>query len=112
LRNAQGQVHICLTRNRAHFPDCKADPSALKHSMSAGQGQLKLRHVPPGDYALAVVHDENSNGRLDTIAKIPREGFGFSRNPAIRFGAPSFKDVRFSLHPGTNGLVVRMRYLL
>ena len=36
----------------------------------------------------SLLHDENENSKLDTMLKIPKEGFGFSRNPAIRMGPP------------------------
>lgn len=64
-----------------------------------------------GDYALALVHDENGNGRMDTFLGMPREGFGFSRDAPVRFGPPRFEDARFALE-GSQTLVVTMRYLL
>jgi uncharacterized protein (DUF2141 family) len=68
--------------------------------------------VAPGDYALALLHDENGNGKLDSFAMIPKEGFGFSNNPKIRFGAPRFAETRFAVGAGTTRQTVRMRYLL
>ena len=65
-----------------------------------------------GDYAVAVIHDENSNDKLDTFAGIPREGFGFSRNPPIRFGAPRFAAARFALTVMPKQQQIRMRYIL
>jgi uncharacterized protein (DUF2141 family) len=60
---------------------------------------------------VAVIHDENSNNRLDTFAGIPREGFGFSRNPAIRFGPPRFAAARFVLDSDAEAQQVQMRYI-
>jgi uncharacterized protein (DUF2141 family) len=106
-------VHACLTRDQAHFPDCKADPRAFRLSAPAGEaGQLHFRDLPSGTYAVAVVHDENANGRLDTFAKIPREGYGFSRNAPVRFGPPEFGEASFRLTPGRNIQVIRVRYIL
>lgn len=113
LRNEKGLVHACLTMDPAHFPDCKGDPSALRLTVPASEaGELNFRLSMQSNYALSIIHDENGNGRLDTFAKIPREGFGFSRNPPIRFGPPKFDDVSFALSPGGNLQVVRIRYLL
>jgi uncharacterized protein (DUF2141 family) len=34
--------------------------------------------IKPGNYAIAVIHDENRNGELDTnMFGIPKEGYGF-----------------------------------
>jgi uncharacterized protein (DUF2141 family) len=112
LRNQRGVLHLCLTRNPAHFPDCGSDPQALKRTIAAGGGPIRFGGIAPGGYALSVFHDENRNGRLDTLLGIPREGFGFSRNPVIRFGAPRFGQVSIDLGPGFARQTVRMQYLL
>jgi uncharacterized protein (DUF2141 family) len=114
LRNAKGMVHLCLTANPTFFPDCEGDPKAVKKSMPApgGTGTVMLANVSPGAYALSVFHDENGNTKFDTFLKIPKEGFGFSRNPAVRFGAPKFAQVRFEVGAGIARQTVRMQYLL
>jgi uncharacterized protein (DUF2141 family) len=113
LRSGRGVVHLCLTANPRHFPDCAADPRARKSSMPAAAGKaVTLPGVAPGAYALSVFHDENANTRFDTFLKVPKEGFGFSRNPAVRFGAPKFSQVRFEVGPGITRQTVRMQYLL
>jgi uncharacterized protein (DUF2141 family) len=112
LRNHRGTVHACLTRNPKHFPNCQGDPLALKQTVRADGGHVEFRDVPPGRYALSVFHDENSNHKLDTFLGIPREGFGFSRNPVIRVGPPRFDKVSIELAPGLAHANVRMQYLL
>ena len=112
LRNHRGTVHACLTRNPKYFPDCKKDPLALKQTIQADGGHVKFRDIPPGRYALSVFHDENSNHKLDTFLGIPREGFGFSRNPVIRVGPPRFDKVSIELTPGLARASIRMQYLL
>ena len=73
-------------------------PAPSRRSVAAAAPRRRASPaLPRGDYALAVIHDENGNARLDTIAGIPREGFGFSRNPPIRFGPPRFAAARFDL---------------
>ena len=85
----------------------------MKRSVPAAQaGAIRIGGMAPGTYALAVIHDENGNGRLDKFMAIPREGFGFSRNPAIRMGPPRFEEVRFEAASGRVHQTVRMRYLL
>jgi len=112
LRNAHGMVRLCLTRNPAHFPDCNGDPAALKRSVPAARVRSIRLAAAPGTWALAVIHDENGNGRLDTSLGIPREGFGFSNNPRIWFGPPSFAAARFLLPAGGAALNVTMKYML
>ncbi len=113
LRNLNGEVRLCLTRNPAHFPGCDGDPAAVTRSVPAGAaGLIRVQGVSSGVYALSVIHDENNNRRLDTFLAIPREGFAFSRNPRLRMGPPSFDEVRFPVSGGRVPQVVRMTYLL
>lgn len=112
LRNTRGIVQACLTRNPAHFPDCSADPQALRQTVPASVRQLQFGNIPAGRYAVSVFHDENANQKLDTLLGIPREGFGFSRNPVIRFGPPRFEKVSIDVSPGFTRISVRMQYLL
>jgi len=113
LRNAKGLVHVCLTASPAHFPECAADPQARKLSVPAAKAAtVTMAGVRPGAYALSIFHDENGNTKFDTFLKVPKEGFGFSRNPVIRFGAPKFSQVRFEVGEGIARETVQMQYLL
>ncbi|WP_235528223.1 DUF2141 domain-containing protein [Sphingomonas sp. Leaf231] len=112
LRSAKGMIRICLTADPANFPRCVDDGDAVKRSVPAGQHSVRFAALPRGAYAVAVIHDENGNAKLDTFAGIPKEGFGFSRNPAIRFGPPRFDSARFTLASDAEEQQVKMRYML
>ncbi|MFM9979143.1 MAG: DUF2141 domain-containing protein [Sphingomonadaceae bacterium] len=112
FRSAKGQVLACLTTRPDRFPDCQRDPEARRFTLpTAHAAELRFADLPSGQYALALIHDENGNGKLDTLMGIPREGFGFSRNPAIRFGPPKFAEARVTVTAGTADENVRMKYL-
>ncbi len=112
LRDHKGELRLCLTANPRKFPSCVGDPRAIARSVPATQTRLGFAALPQGDWAVAVIHDANGNAKLDTLMGIPREGFGFSNNPTIRFGAPSFSAARFTLGAGGESETVKMRYLL
>jgi len=112
LRSAKGVIRLCLTAAPTNFPKCVDDREAVTRSVPAGAPLLDLGLLPHGDYAIAVIHDENANKKLDTFAGIPREGFGFSNNPAILFGPPSFSAARFTLGGDAETQQVHMRYML
>lgn len=111
LRNAKGMLRLCLTADPKNFPACVDDARAVTRSVPASQTDMVFTGLPAGDYALAVIHDENSNNKLDTMLGIPREGFGFSRNPTITFGPPRFTAARFTLAGDANRQQVRMKYM-
>jgi uncharacterized protein (DUF2141 family) len=112
VRSNKGMLRICLTGDPANFPDCVDDTNATTRSVSADIRKVRFEGLPYGDYAVAVIHDENGNAKLDTFAGIPREGFGFSRNPPIRFGPPKFDAARFSIKDDAEKQQVKMRYIL
>ncbi len=90
---------LCLTRreNAQYFNRAK-DPARITRTVPSGESRaIRIADVPPGGYALLVIHDENRNGKLDTLLGMPREGFGFSRNPALRMGPPHYGDVQFTV---------------
>lgn len=112
LRSAKGMIRVCLTADPDNFPACVDDARAVTRSVPSTQPAIVFDGLPPGNYAAAVIHDENGNKKLDTMMGIPREGFGFSRNPVIAFGPPKFSAARFTLDSDGDKQQVRMRYLL
>lgn len=112
VRSAKGMLRVCLTADPQNFPRCVDDHNATRRSVPAGTHGLRIEGLPRGTYAVAVIHDENGNAKLDTFAGMPREGFGFSRNPAIRFGPPRFAAARFAIDGDAAAQQIRLRYIL
>jgi uncharacterized protein (DUF2141 family) len=104
-------IRICLTADPDNFPACVDDAKALTRTLPASVHATSFSGLPQRGYALAIIHDENSNAKLDTIAGIPREGYGFSRNAAVRFGPPRFDAARFMLAGDAEMQQVKMRYI-
>ena len=113
LRSAKGQVLACLTTQAKGFPDCRRDATARKLAVPASSPViLRFGAVPPGRYAISLLHDENGNGKADMMLMLPREGFGFSRDAAVRMGPPKFADSAFTVDGTVVTMPVRMRYIL
>ena len=112
LRSAKGQVLACLTAKAKGFPNCRLDPAARKLAVPAGGAvTLLFSGLPPGSYAVSLLHDENGNGKADMTLMIPREGFGFSRDAAARFGPPKFSAAAFDVGADEVSVPIRMRYM-
>lgn len=112
VRNARGSIHACLTRAASHFPDCRSDPAAVRATVPAASRRLRFENISSGHYAITVFHDENENRRLDMMLMVPREGFGFSGNPKVRFGPPTFEQVTVTVAAGLSDHTIRLQYLL
>lgn len=114
LRNTRGTILACLTSQAERFPRCRDDGHSQRLSVPAsGPLVLRFRDVAPGTYAIALLHDENNNGRDDrALSMIPREGFGFSRDAPVRMGPPSFEDAAITVGTAALRQTIRMRYML
>ena len=115
LRNAKGIVRACMTTDEARFPKCRGVAGAYGATAQAHEGRVSFTFtgVKPGRYAVALLHDENSNGKADrALGMMPKEGFGFSRDAKVRMGPPKFSDAAVDIGAEDRTLTIRMRYML
>ncbi|RKS91824.1 uncharacterized protein (DUF2141 family) [Sphingosinicella microcystinivorans] len=112
LRSQKGSIRLCLWRDSAGYPDCAHGAGATKESVSAANPVIDITGLPPGDYAISAIHDENDNKKLDkSFIGMPTEGVAFSNNAKISFGPPKFDKARFHVE-GDTTQTLRMRYFL
>jgi uncharacterized protein (DUF2141 family) len=113
LRSMKGNVLVCVTANPRFFPDCGKDPKGFKASVPARDAaNVSFTGIAKGTYAVALVHDENANNKMDMAIFLPKEGFGFSCNPAIVAGPPKFKAAAFEVDAAAVSQRVKMKYML
>lgn len=108
----KGQILYSLYKQERGFPN-DSDQAFRRGSIPVNAQQLTLMipDIPPGFYALSLVHDENGNNRLDKNKMgIPIESFAFSNNSLGAFGPPKFIKARFQVRSDTlNQQTVRLR---
>lgn len=82
-----------------------------KVSVAEGMTRVVFDDLPPGDYAVAVLHDENENDELDVtpFLQLPTEGLAYSNNPKMGLKGPSWDACVFSLADDTT-LPLRLKY--
>ena len=112
LKNNKGKCIIYVFDSKEGFP---AKPEMAFRTLSGEIMQnmcaVSISGLKPGEYAIAVVHDENSNDKIDTnFLGIPREGMGSSNNPKS-FGPPSFNDSRFRYTGEEKTLEILIKYI-
>ena len=106
VRTLKGDVYIALFNVKNEFPEGK--PMEGKKLEVNDKSVQATFSVEPGDYAIAVYHDENGNGKMDKrVFGIPKEPYGFSNNFRPTMSAPKFNDCRFSV--GDSGKTVRIQ---
>lgn len=111
FRNQKGNAGITVFTSPDGWPENndKAFTHA-GHPFTGDKATLQLQ-LPPGRYALAVLHDENSNHKLDrNIVGWPKEGFGFSNNPKVNLSAPAFDAAAMQVSCPVTEITVHLIY--
>lgn len=93
VRSERGVITLALYSSSETFSQFEMDIVSRTVSARRGAVTITFDGLPPGLYAIAAFHDENGNGAFDTnFLGLPKEGYGFSNNAAVRFGPPSFEE--------------------
>ncbi|MGB3298720.1 MAG: DUF2141 domain-containing protein [Phormidesmis sp.] len=111
LRNQDGKVCIALFDTQAGFPD--DDTQAVCNQCFAIDAiPLTVSfEIPYGSYAISILHDENEDGELNTgLLGIPQEGIGFSNDPRIIKGTPSFETTQFEFSKESSAVEITIKY--
>ncbi|MFL1465012.1 DUF2141 domain-containing protein [Marinobacter sp. HN1S83] len=113
IRNSTGTVACALFESPEGFPT-EFLQSATNITMIAirdTQARCNFLDIPPGTYALAVIHDENMDGKLATNwLGVPTEGYGFSSGATVSMSAPSFEEASFSYGGRNLDLTIKLNY--
>jgi uncharacterized protein (DUF2141 family) len=113
IRNSTGTVACALFEAPDGFPAeyLHFATNMMVIKVRATRACCDFEDIPPGTYALAVVHDENMNGKLDTnLLGIPKEGYGFSNDAKALLGPPSFSAASFPYDGQNLELTISLRY--
>lgn len=98
IKEPTGQVLLSLFRSADGFPTQPEKAFRWKTAkVTSSSLIISLDGLPPGPYAIAVVHDENSNNVMDTDwFGLPDEEYGISNN-VTGVTPPSFDEARFTV---------------
>jgi uncharacterized protein (DUF2141 family) len=113
IRNNTGTIACALFESPVGFPT-QFLHSAMKvmvMKIQKTEARCDFEDMSRGTYAIAAIHDENSNGRLDANwMSIPTEGYGFSNDAKGVVGAPSFSAASFPYDRQNLDLTLTLHY--
>ena len=107
----KGMIRILIFSKENGFPD-QPETAVKSYSISPQNKScsLAISDLPPGRYAVSVIHDEDMNGKLSfNIVGYPTEKFGFSNNPKVYFSPPSFEKAAFDMKSENKLLQINLR---
>lgn len=113
IRNNTGVIACAIFESEKGFPSkfLKFASRTMLTQISGKDASFEFSDIKPGKYAIAVIHDENCNGELDSnLFGIPTEGYGFSSGAEVTMSAPSFSDAVFSYEGGHLQMSISLNY--
>src|SRR5262249_36120643 len=99
FRNGKGALGCRLYAGPDGFPKKLTHKLQQIVPIRGASATCKFTGVAPGTYAVAVVHDENNNGQVDTnLFGVPTEGYGVSNNRTYALSWPKWDESKFQVH--------------
>lgn len=101
IRNDQGRVVVSVYNTKSGFlRDFSQATRTVAVPVINGTASASFTNLESGTYAVAVVHDENGNGRFDTA----KEGFGTSGQ------GKAFEDAKFHINGNPKNVEIQLSY--
>ena len=113
IKNSIGTVACALFESSVGFPTefLRSATNVMVIKIRKTQARCDFEDIPPGTYAIAVIHDENMNGELDTnVFGLPSEGYGFSKDAKALIRVPSFSAASFPYDGQNVDLTISLNY--
>lgn len=112
IAGRDGVVLIDLFNNRDGFPSKREAASvSLTENITNDEIVDILDNVKYGTYALSVVHDSNTNNKLDkSFFGIPKEGWSTSGYKQMPSGAPKYEKSVFVINTDLTEIELIMFY--
>jgi uncharacterized protein (DUF2141 family) len=112
-RSFKGFLRCSLFSQPSGFPgDSSKAYEMLSVAVDSPKAGCLFKGLKPGSYAVAMMHDENSNEKMDTsIVGMPIEGWAVTNDagPSM-FGPPSYEDAKIELTAKPQQIVLKLRY--
>ena len=104
LRNDNGLISLELLDENNEIV------KKVEENIKDGKCLILIDSLMKGKYAIRFIHDENSNGEMDTNwLGLPKEGYGFSNDAYGFFGPKDFEEWLFDLNESME-IVFKTKY--
>jgi uncharacterized protein (DUF2141 family) len=91
-----GEISTGIFTRESDFPNPPEE--SVEAAASSKALQIRFADLKPGEYALGVYQDRNSNNRLDmTFSRVPLEPWGMSNDPRPAERPPTWDEAKFIL---------------
>ncbi|RQO66398.1 hypothetical protein DBR43_29720 [Pedobacter sp. KBW06] len=110
VNKIEGKIQVSLYNTKDRFIRKGQEYKSQTRKVNSNSETFIFKDLPVGTYAVALYHDENSDGKCNTnLIGIPKEGYGFSQNFKPSLSAPKFDDAKFKLEKETE-IIIKLIY--
>ena len=108
VKSGAGSLMVALFNSEGSF--LKAPVKASATPAAPNLTMVVFTDLPEGEYAFALYHDANANGKMDkNVFGIPTEDYAFSNNALGKMGPPSYASAKFALPAAGASLRVSLK---
>lgn len=109
VKDDEGHVRIAIYNSEKDY--MKKHFMVKSAKAAKGTVEVVIDNLPAGTYGISVMHDANSNEKMDSnLIGMPKEGFGFSNNAKGSFGPPSYEKTKLDFNTSKQ-ISIAMTYL-
>ncbi len=111
IRFEEGQIAIGLNSTPEGWPrEPEVELIFPKEAIEHGKMVVRIEALEFGTYAISVLDDINLDQEMKFFMGIPREGFGFSKNPPHKLSEPDFEECAIEMDQPFMRISIEMRY--
>lgn len=98
----EGVIQLLIFNQEKGWPESLDDAwKIVTLPIDNGSAKKTFTKVPGGKYAITVFHDHDENGQIrKNKIGYPLDNFGFSNNPSLLFGVPSYAKCSLKVTAG------------
>lgn len=111
IRNSSGTINIGVFKDNESFKAEKSEINKIFRKTDIKKGQLAFKlELEKGTYGIALLDDENSNGKMDYGLLFPAEGYGFSNYIHNQPRMPKFESFDFTVDDTPKIVYIKVCY--
>jgi uncharacterized protein (DUF2141 family) len=112
IRSLEGQIAVGVNTSPEGWPrEPEEELLWTKENMKGGTLVVTIENLEYGTYAFSVLDDLDFDQEMKFFMGIPREGFGFSRNPPHKLSEPDFEECSIEVNQPHQKITIEMRYI-
>lgn len=112
IRSPEGQIAVGVNSSPEGWPrEPEKELLWSKENMNDGTLVVTIEKLEYGTYAFSVLDDLDFDQEMKFFMGIPREGYGFSRNPHHKLSEPDFEECAFTMDQPYQKISIEMMYI-